>query len=361
MDMKRWKLLLGALVLVLGACAPFLEAGGPLYRVLEVELLTPDATERWAYFYGDPQTILLNGEALKLDPAPDRPHIWAVPGALWVDGQPNLREALPPLRLPAETVEALPGFDFVLTTRVGLKGAWLFDGRWYRLADEVPAGVRLRSEGERDEPQLAGLTSEEARVVLDEVLARRGHSPLVLYQLADPLYPDYRFDPSPVRYRKASFAVQYGVPKEFVLGGNDRPRRAAWEVLQQGPYSAYADAQPYALLAVSEPAFLQKVWPLAAGRRLPRPAPPAVDFGRESVAAFFWGTKPTGGYALKVAQVTAKGDVAVVQLELIQPKPGSLATQAITSPFLLLRLAGKPAKVRFIDRKGRLLAESRAQ
>ncbi len=358
--MKRWKLLLGALALVLGACVPILEAGGPRYRVTEVELLTPDATERWAYFYGDPQTILLNGEALELEPPPERPHIWAVPGALWVDGQPNLREVLPPLRLPAETVEALPGFDFVVTTRVELKGVWLFDGRWYRLADEVPAGTRLRTEGEREEPEIAGLTDDETRVVLEELLARRGRGTLVLYQLADPVYPDYRFEPSPARYRKVSLAVQFGVPKEFVLGGNDRPQ-PAWEVLQQGAYSAYADTQPYALLAVSEAAFQQKVWPLAAGRRVPRPAPPAVDFGRESVAAFFWGTKPTGGYALKVAQVAVKGDVVVVQLELIQPKPGSLVTQAITSPFLLVRIAGKPAKVRFLDREGRLLAEARAQ
>ena len=359
--MKLWKLSLGLLGLLLSACVPVLVDTGPHYRVTEIELLSPQASERWTYFYGDPQTVGLEGEQLELAPPPGRHHIWAVADALWVNGQPLLREVLPALRLPAQTVEALPGFDFVVETKVDLLGVWLYNGAWYRLAGDLKAGNRLRSEGEPETPQPQGLTSEEARVLLGEVRARAGREAVVLYQLSDAVYPDYRFDPKPRAYRKVSFAVQFGVPKEFALGSNRPSPTPAWEVLQQGPFSAYADREPYGVLAVSERAFLNKVWPLAAGRRLPKPAPPPLDFQRESVAAFFWGTKPTGGYSIDVSGVSLKGGVLVVQLRLQKPKPGSLVTQAITSPYLLLRVQGKPTKVRFLDEKGNLLQEARAE
>jgi hypothetical protein len=359
--MKLWKLSLGLLALGLSACVPVLVETGPRYAVTEIELLTPEASERWTYFYGDPQTVNLEGTPLVLEPAPDRAHIWAVPGALWVNGEPLLREVLPALRPPATTVEALPGFDYVTETRVALDGVWLYDGAWYRLADKVRAGARVRSEGDRASPRLRGLDPEETQVLLNEILARAGRDEVVLYQLSDPVFPDYRFDPRPRTYRKVSLAVQFGVAKEFVLGPVNPKPAPAWEVLQRGPFSAYADAQPYAVLATSEQAFLNKIWPLAAGRRVPRPAPPPVDFRSESVAAFFWGTKPTGGYALDVRSVQLKDGVLVVQLELRTPKPGSLVTQAITSPYLLLKVQGKPAKVRFLDAKGNLLEEARAE
>lgn len=359
--MKLWKLSLAFLALGLSACVPGLMETGPRYSVTEIELLTPEASERWTYFYGDPQTVMLEGTRLELEPAPDRSHIWAVPGALWVDGQPLLREVLPPLRLPAQTVEALPGFDFIVETRVALEGVWLYDGAWYRLVGKVRAETRVRSDGEPGTPRISGLEPEETRVLLKEVLSRAGRSPVVLYQLSDPVYPDYRFDPKPRRYRKVSLAVQYGVPKEFVLGPVNPAPAPQWEVLKRGPFSAYADTQPYGVLAVTEKTFLNKVWPLAAGRRVPKPAPPPVDFRRESVAAFFWGTKPTGGYGVDVAAVTLKDDVLVVQLRLQKPKPGSLVTQAITSPYVLLRVQGKPTKVRFLDEQGNLIEEARAE
>lgn len=358
--MKLWKLSLGLLALALSACVPIIVNTGPQYRVTELELLTPEASERWTYFFGDPQTIYLDGRPLVLEPAPAHGHIWAFPGALWVDGQPNLREVLPALRLPAQTVEALPGFNYVVETRTDLEGAWLYDGTWYRLAGTLKAGSRIQSDGVPAYPVLHGLERAQAKVILNEILARAGNRAVVVYQLKDAVYPDYRFEPQPRSYDKVSLAVQYGLPKEFVLGPVTPPG-PAWKVLEQGTFSAYADTQPEAFLAVTEETYLNKVWPLANGRRVPTPPAPAVDFRRESVAAFFWGTKPTGGYSIKPVRLYLKNNVLVVQLKLIKPKPGSLVTQAITSPYLLLRVEAKPTKVRFIDEKGNLLKEAQAE
>jgi hypothetical protein len=83
-----------------------------------------------------------------------------------------------------------------------------------------------------------------------------------------------------------------------------------------------------------------------------------VDFRTRSVAAFFWGLKPTGGYGIEVLGVTYLGDTARVVLNLISPRPGAIVTQALTSPYVLLEL-NRVKRVVFTDPAGRTLAEAR--
>ncbi len=83
-----------------------------------------------------------------------------------------------------------------------------------------------------------------------------------------------------------------------------------------------------------------------------------MDFRNKSVAAFFWGLKPTGGYSLGVAGVTYAGDAARVVLTLTSPRPGAIVTQALTSPYVVLEL-NRVRRVVFTDPSGRTLAEDR--
>ena len=361
--MKLWKLVFVALTLVLVACVPIVEQyQGPQYSVSEIELLTADASERWVYFYGDPQTVILDGTSLELEPPPGQSHVWAVPGALWVSEQPVFREVLPALRLPARTISGFPFSNYYVETRTDLLGAWIYDGSWYRLTGPLAAGSKIKAEPRREAPRLENLTAEETEVILREILARNPERPAVLYQLSEPVFPEYRLSPRPLRYRKASLAVQYGVEQEFVLDFSrpDSPE-FSWKVIARGAMSAYKDPAPYALLATSERSFEQYVWPLARGNRLPRPAPPEIDFDRQSVAAFFWGLKHSGGYSIDVAGVDLNGDVLEVRLVLKRPAPGMIVTQALTSPYVLIAVEGKPRLARFYDQNGNLLQEAGAQ
>ncbi|RTI23920.1 protease complex subunit PrcB family protein, partial [Thermus scotoductus] len=85
---------------------------------------------------------------------------------------------------------------------------------------------------------------------------------------------------------------------------------------------------------------------------------PSVDFRTRSVAAFFWGLKPTGGYGLEVVGITYAGGTARVILNLQSPRPGAIVTQALTSPYVLLELE-RVNRVVFTDPSGRVLAEAR--
>ncbi|MFX6755219.1 hypothetical protein ABTH19_19885, partial [Acinetobacter baumannii] len=88
---------------LLSACE-LLEGTG--YRVAEAQLLFPEATERWTYFYGEPREVRLGTQVLRLEKASGE-SLWAVPGALWVGGNPVLREVGPALRPLAEAVRGI--------------------------------------------------------------------------------------------------------------------------------------------------------------------------------------------------------------------------------------------------------------
>ena len=135
------------------------------------------------------------------------------------------------------------------------------------------------------------------------------------------------------------------------------PPAPIFRVLGQGTQAAYQEEAPLALLA-NDPTSFNRLWALAVGNQLPRPAAPAVDFRNRSVAAFFWGLKPTGGYGLKVVGVTYAGETARVVLSLSAPKPGAITNQALTSPYVVLELQ-KVRRVVFADTSGKVLAEAR--
>lgn len=65
-------------------------------------------------------------------------------------------------------------------------------------------------------------------------------------------------------------------------------------------------------------------------------------FGDETYVLFAWGTRRTGGYAVRVRDVSARDGVLRTVVELDEPDPGQPVTQAITKPYALI--AVQPAR-----------------
>ncbi len=351
--MKTRNLILLLLALAgLSGCR-YLLPESPYFNVHEIEFLFPESSERWLYFYGDPMTVVLEGQALVLEPRRSAPSPWAVPDALWVNGMPLWREVLPPA---APQVKALydpysEAFRIVSETR--LRSSWYHDGEhWYRLTQELAADTTAVVRPTREELKLAFLNAGELRVVRSELRARAHGQPFVLFERARPLHPPYRFEPRPWLYLTSSLRVQKEIPKVEI------PIRS-WRVVKAGNYAAYRDREPYALLACSRQG-IAELWALAFGNQLPRPAPPEVAPGH-CLAGFFWGLKPTGGYRVEVRSGKVEGGLAEFTLELKAPPPGALTTQALTSPYLILELFRPVEEVRFYDLEGQLLARAFAR
>jgi hypothetical protein len=71
----------------------------------------------------------------------------------------------------------------------------------------------------------------------------------------------------------------------------------------------------------------------------PAGQPPAVDFSRSMLIVAALGTRPTGGFAVKVRGVATRGDrLEVVVLESC-PAQGAMVATALTQPVEVVRVA----------------------
>jgi hypothetical protein len=206
-----------------------------------------------------------------------------------------------------------------------VRAAWVYESGWSQLTSQGGQNVLVPGT-----PRFGGLSEAEMAVVLQEVLARRGGRAVVIYELSQPVLPALTLDPAPQSYRITTLGVQYGLEGE---GG---------------------------LLATSASSF-GPVWALVVGNILPRPAQPEVNFSQRSIAAFFVGQKPTGGYGVRFVSANLSGGTWRVTVELLQPAPGAILTQALTSPYLVLELPGPASRVEFVDASGRLLSAATAR
>ncbi len=129
-----------------------------------------------------------------------------------------------------------------------------------------------------------------------------------------------------------------------------RPAAAAampvsFQTVARGSRSGIAEA---AQIVVRDQAEWASLWQKHSSVDANPPAPPAIDFGKELVAAVFLGQKPTGGYAVEIVSVERSNGQLTVGLRETSPAPGAIATQAFTQAFHIVRIAieGTPA-VRF--------------
>lgn len=84
-----------------------------------------------------------------------------------------------------------------------------------------------------------------------------------------------------------------------------------------------------------------------------------VDWKRYGIVWIDMGLKPSGGYSLSLAApaATVSAGVAIITVRWRQPRPGSVVTQQLTSPCLLLKLVrDNYHTIQIIDEAGRLWA-----
>jgi len=85
------------------------------------------------------------------------------------------------------------------------------------------------------------------------------------------------------------------------------------------------------------------------------PPVPVVDFDAEHVVTIQMGQKPTGGYGIELAEpdATLKDGEALIRLRWVEPPPGSIVTQILTSPCLIVSLPkGAYEKITITDENG---------
>lgn len=63
-----------------------------------------------------------------------------------------------------------------------------------------------------------------------------------------------------------------------------------------------------------------------------------VDFSKEMVIGVFLGEKPTGGYTVEISDVLKQDDYIEFLIKINEPDPGEIVTEAITSPYHIIKI-----------------------
>lgn len=349
----------GALTVALAACAT--DPAPSLHDLTVAGAL--DVRVTW--LYGVPRSFELDGQVRSLEAPADGVTLdrWAVEDALWIDGAPALTAPAAAdavaAAAPAEARRIPLTTDLQLRTVRETRALMYYDGSvWLELGNFDPAGLDVRV---TPRPRVGGLrglgelTADEADA-LQRVLEDLGQPLLVAFLTGEDV-PRRAVDGTEEQ-RATAVHVTVGLETDEAAF-RPTPRDVPFEVVAQGAQAVGIARPVYQLLRT--PDEFSAAWNQAYGASLSVPPLPGADLARETLVAIFLGPKPTGGYGLDVVGVTLEdGDLYVDVLERA-PAPGAIVSQALTSPWLLIRIPrGDAGAVWFRDaRDGRLLAVAR--
>lgn len=109
-------------------------------------------------------------------------------------------------------------------------------------------------------------------------------------------------------------------------------------------YSGFGDP---ARIVVDDAAQWAEVWARLWNNQRPLPPLPAVDFAREVVIVAAMGSRPTGGYGVRVQDAAVQANQVVVRAVETSPGSGCVTTQAFTAPADVVKLPRTDRPVRF--------------
>ena len=108
----------------------------------------------------------------------------------------------------------------------------------------------------------------------------------------------------------------------------------------QGAYSGISDASE---VVVRSPAEWGALWKAHAGLK----PIPAVDFSQEFIAAVFLGTRPSGGFGAEIVGTRRDAAALVIEYRERAPAATDIVTQALTSPFHIVKVPRFDGPIRF--------------
>ena len=108
----------------------------------------------------------------------------------------------------------------------------------------------------------------------------------------------------------------------------------------QGAYSGINDTSE---VVARSPAEWDALWKAHAGLQ----AIPMVDFSQELIAAIFLGTRPSGGFSAEILGTRREAAALVIEYRERAPAASDIVTQALTSPFHIVKMTRFDGPIRF--------------
>lgn len=330
---RLWVVLLGVVAALTG-CAPGAE------RTVHDLHVYGSLDQRITYFYGGPGTLSYQGADVELTDARTgderRGGDLAVTDSLLVDGQQFLRAPSAPLTAAPATVSRIPQTtDMQLALAQAVGQVVYFDGASYlSLTQGGEAGVVQRVVPRPRFNRLRGiglLTNAEADALAD-FLEKSG--PFVLIELPTEALPVRAVDGLAEQLTTGVYIQTEITTAQEAF--RPAPQQLAWETIASGSQATGVQGARYQLITDQDQ--LIGVWSQVHATQLQQPALPQVDFQRETLVAIFLGQRNSGGYGVTVRRVAVEGNDLYLDTEFREPAAGAITTQALTSPWTLVRV-----------------------
>ena len=91
-------------------------------------------------------------------------------------------------------------------------------------------------------------------------------------------------------------------------------------------------------LLIRDQETFNNLWEQYGSNQLPPPKVPVIDFSTKYIIAVFMGTKPNGGYRIKITDMKKVGSLLQVNAVQIKPGPSCMSTMALTQPFQMVSI-----------------------
>lgn len=121
---------------------------------------------------------------------------------------------------------------------------------------------------------------------------------------------------------------------------------SSFDTVVQGQYGSY-DFEEEEYIVIDNQDDFEAFWEALHEGRDSTPSLPTVDFSQETVVAAVFGTKSTGGHTIDVTRVSSDGGQLHVQVEKGVPGDDCLTTQAVTSPYHVIKVPATGADFEF--------------
>ncbi|MFC4636866.1 protease complex subunit PrcB family protein [Deinococcus hohokamensis] len=368
---KTMFLTLGVSAGLLSACA----MTGPGNLRVHEALLYGGTQERITWVYGQlgsgQSSLKLGGQTVDLRAAVQDP--LTVAGSLSVNGKATYRTPTTPLGQKFSVTRGTDGL-FTVTPNVGvrLQAVYYTDGAsWQKLSGT--SGL-VRGAAVRGLQGAGQLTSDEAAAL---GLALQGQGPLAVAVFEDAA-PDapLAVEPRPTEHLVTALYVLPGVRTTATLtpvpvtpapvspapvtGAPLRPPINTTPPVSGGRVTVSelargtnANVTNFSVQVATTQAAANALYAQAYGRQTSVPAAPSVS--GSTLVGVFLGQRSTGGYGVQVTGARVNGSALTLIVRVTAPGPGSITTQAITSPWAIVRVPGSFSQVSVVDEQGQPL------
>jgi len=111
-------------------------------------------------------------------------------------------------------------------------------------------------------------------------------------------------------------------------------------------YTGIAERQR---LAIDDAAEWRAFWNRVTSTTVPQPPVPEIDFASEIVIIAAMGTRPSGGYAIHIDDVSEADGRVFVKVREVSPGTNCIVTMALTAPVVAVRIPRRAGAVTFVE------------